>query len=263
MIKSCPANVEQNILKLSKEFLIDIEKLPKHIAFIMDGNGRWAQQRGQPRSIGHKAGVDTVKTLVKCFRALNIPIMTIFAFSTENWKRPKEEVDFLMNLFKDVIDRECRELKDNGVKVNFIGKLDDLSPLLQKKIDYIKAETSHNSKLLLNVAINYGGRTEILNAVKQIGEDLLDGKLDVNNISEQIFEKYLFTTDIPDPDLLIRTSGEMRISNYLLWQIAYSELWMTPICWPDFREEQLLKALQDYQHRQRKFGSTLSDGFGY
>ena len=253
---TCTTNTEKNILELARDISLDIKNLPKHIAFIMDGNGRWAQKHGKQRSVGHKAGVQTLKRLVKYFVALNIPVMTIYAFSTENWKRPREEVDFLMKLFKDVIDRECNELKDNGVRINFIGKTNELSPALQQKIAHIKEETMGNSRLILNVAVNYGARSEIMEAVKNIGKDLLAGNFKPDEIDEKMFENYLFTRGLPDPDLLIRTSGEMRISNYLLWQIAYTEFWTTDVCWPDFSQENLLEALKEYQQRNRRFGAT-------
>lgn len=244
------------IIKLANYMGVDLNNLPKHIAFIMDGNGRWATTKGKKRTFGHRSGVSIVKDLVKAFRYLNIPVMTVYAFSTENWKRSPQEVDFLMNLFEESIMKECKELKANGVRVRFIGKIHELRKNLKEKIEWIERETSSESKLTLNVAVNYGGRSEILEAVSKIAKDAQDGKINPENIDESLFSNYLYTANLPDPDLIVRTSGEMRISNYLLWQIAYSEIWVTETCWPDFNIPELLEAVLDFQNRDRRFGKA-------
>lgn len=241
-------------LKKAIDIGINLSKLPKHIGFIMDGNGRWAVRQGQDRSFGHRAGVKTVKNLVKCFRELGIPFMTIYAFSTENWNRPKSEVNFLMNLFSEVIEKECQELKKNGVRVRFIGRITELNQQLQEKLLWISKETESNSDLNLTVAFNYGGRAEIIDAVKNIVKEFQNGNLKIDEINDELFSKYLYTYNIPDPDLIIRTSGEIRVSNFLLWQIAYAEIFTTPICWPEFSVDDFLIALYEFQNRQRRFG---------
>ncbi len=241
-------------IELAKHLGVDLNRLPKHVAFIMDGNGRWANGKGKKRTFGHKSGVKVVKELVKAFRYLGIEVITVYAFSTENWKRTPEEVDFLMSLFEESIIKECKELKENGVRVRFIGKTEELRPKLREKINWIENETKDENKLVLNVAANYGGRTEILTAVSKIIDDVESGKLDKEKIDEKAFESYLYTANLPDPDLIIRTSGEMRISNYLLWQLAYSEIWVTETCWPDFNIPEFLEAIKEFQTRDRRFG---------
>lgn len=238
----------------AKENGVDLAKLPKHIALIMDGNGRWAKKKGEKRTFGHKNGVKVVKELVKTFRYLGINVMTLYAFSSENWKRTPQEVDFLMNLFEDSILKECNDLKANGVRVKFIGRIHELRPKLREKVEWIEKETKDQDKLILNIAINYGGRNEIIDAVKAITNDAINGKVDINNLDEKTFEQYLYTANLPDPELLIRTSGEIRVSNYLLWQIAYTELWVTETCWPDFKVADLVQAIFDFQNRDRRFG---------
>jgi undecaprenyl diphosphate synthase len=241
-------------VETAKSIGVDLKKLPRHVAFIMDGNGRWAKRRGEKRTYGHRSGVKVVKELVKAFRYLNIPVMTIYAFSTENWNRSPEEVDFLMHLFEDSIIKQCNELKENNVRVRFIGRVDELRPNLIEKIRWIENETREKSGLILNVAANYGGRNEIIDAVTKIVGDVEQGRITKENISEKLFESYLYTADLPDPDLIIRTSGELRISNYLLWQIAYSEIWVTKTCWPEFTVPEFLQSIYDFQNRERKFG---------
>jgi undecaprenyl diphosphate synthase len=241
-------------VEVARSLGIDTAKLPKHVAFIMDGNGRWAKRRGEKRTFGHRSGVKVVKELVKSFRYLNIPVMTIYAFSTENWNRSPEEVDFLMHLFEDSIIKQCKELKANNVRVRFIGRVDELRPNLLEKIRWIENETKEQTGLILNVAANYGGRNEIIDAVTKIVDDVEKGKIAKENINEKLFENYLYTANLPDPDLIIRTSGELRISNYLLWQIAYSEIWVTKTCWPEFTVPEFLQAIFDFQNRDRKFG---------
>jgi len=256
--KSSVEKIEpERSLEYAIENGVEVNNLPKHIAFIMDGNGRWAKSKGEKRNFGHKSGVRVVKELVKTFRYLNIPTITIYAFSSENWKRTPQEADFLMHLFEESIIKECTQLKNNGVRVKFIGRIDELRPNLKEKVRWIEQETAEQNKLSLNIAINYGGRNEILDAVKEISNNIFNGNIskeDINNIDEKFFEKYLYTSGLPDPELIIRTSGEMRISNYLLWQIAYSELWVTKTCWPDFGVKELTEALYDFQNRERRFG---------
>jgi len=224
--------------------------IPQHIAIIMDGNGRWAEQRGLPRVAGHKEGAESLRAVLRACAELGVKYLTVYAFSTENWSRPQEEVDFLMNLFSQTIDREIDELIKNGVRLNFLGRLEKFSESLRKKMYEAMEKTKGNDRITLNVMVNYGGRAEIVDAFNQI---LKEGRKEVD---EETLKQYLYTKDIPDPDLLIRTANEMRVSNFLLWQIAYSELYVTPVLWPDFRKEQLLAAIEDYQKRVRKFGKT-------
>ncbi|NLT96428.1 MAG: isoprenyl transferase [Clostridia bacterium] len=228
--------------------------LPKHIAIIMDGNGRWATNRGLPRVAGHRAGVETLKQIIEFCVEINISYLTVYAFSTENWKRPKEEVNTLMNLVVEYIERELDLLDRNGIKINPIGILDELP---EKTLEYIKKaaeKTKDNNKLVLNVALNYGGRAEITQAVKKICQKIANGEITPQDINEDLISRFLYTSNMPDPDLLIRPSGEMRLSNFLLWQIAYSELWVTNVLWPDFKPQHLINAIYDFQNRDRRFG---------
>lgn len=228
--------------------------LPLHIAIIMDGNGRWAKKRGLPRAAGHRAGMEAFKkTIISCIE-VGIKYLTVYAFSTENWKRPQEEVNFLMSLLVEYIEKELNELDKNGVRVHTIGNLTDLPSLAQQQINKAVKKTAGNNKLYLQIALNYGGRAEILQAVRQIGEDIESGKMTVGNINEQVFARYLYTNGIPDPDLLIRTSGELRISNFLLWQLAYTEFCSPDVLWPDFTAQHLYKAIYEYQNRDRRYG---------
>jgi undecaprenyl diphosphate synthase len=227
---------------------LDPAKLPQHVAVIMDGNGRWAKKRLLPHTSGHAAGVDSLKEMVRNCGDLGIPYLTAYAFSTENWKRPEDEVGFLWKLFAEVLAREVKELNQNGVRIQFIG---DRTPFGDKLLDIIndsEAKTAHNRKLTLNIAINYGGRQEILQAVQRIVKD------GVQEIDAETFSRYLYTAGQPDPDLMIRTSGEMRISNYLLWQMAYAEIHVTDTLWPDFRQPDFHQALLAFQNRNRRFG---------
>ncbi|WP_418790199.1 isoprenyl transferase [Phosphitispora sp. TUW77] len=233
---------------------LDSDKLPVHIAIIMDGNGRWATQRGLPRALGHRAGVDSLRDIVRTCSALGVGFLTVYAFSTENWKRPAEEVATLMDLLAEYLYKELNELNKNNVRVKTIGRIDELPVKSREALAMAEKETLRNTGLTLNLALNYGGRNEITEAVKQIGRDASAGKLNPDEIDENIISGYLYTAGIPDPDLLIRPSGEKRISNFLLWQVAYAEFWYSPVLWPDFRKEHLLEALVDYQNRQRRFG---------
>ncbi len=226
---------------------------PKHIAIIMDGNGRWAKKRNLPKIMGHRAGVEMVDVITEeCARA-GVKALTLYTFSSENWKRPKEEVDLLMALLKKSLEQNIAKIQKNNIKFNVIGRMNELSESLQSSISEAREMTSSNSGMVLTLALNYGGRQEIVDAVKAICSKAKD---DVENMSfgEKDFEKYLYTEGLPDLDLVIRTSGEMRISNFLLWQIAYAELYVTDTLWPDFNGEELKKALDEYEKRQRRFG---------
>ncbi|SMC65411.1 isoprenyl transferase [Sporomusa malonica] len=233
---------------------IDSARIPKHVAIIMDGNGRWAQKRGFPRTLGHRAGAETLREVVKASAEIGIQVLTAYAFSTENWRRPDEEVSLLMSLLADYLDNEIAELEQNNVQIRFIGKIDELAPTLQKKIEKAQAQTAHNTGLILNLAVNYGGRTEILRAVKIISEQVLNKELELQDINESTIEENLYTVNLPAPDLLIRPSGDFRISNFLLWQMAYTEFWFTEINWPDFKPEHLVQAIYEFQQRERRFG---------
>lgn len=228
--------------------------MPKHIAIIMDGNGRWAKKQGLPRTFGHQAGAETLRTIVKLCSQLGVQVLTAYAFSTENWKRPDEEVNFLMRLLSDYLDNEIDELNENQVRIRFIGNVSELADQLQQKIIHAQTVTNDNSGLILNLAVNYGGRLEITKAVQQISDKVRCGEIDSSVITEEIISQHLYTTGLPDPDILIRPGGDYRISNFLLWQLAYTELWFTDICWPDFKAEHLMQAIQNYQQRDRRFG---------
>jgi undecaprenyl diphosphate synthase len=224
--------------------------IPTHIAIIMDGNGRWALARGLPRMAGHRAGTENLRRVIEACVEFGIKYLTIYAFSTENWGRPQEEVRGLMKIFEDVIDRELQELNQQGVQLRHIGRLDRLSPVFRRKVLHALELTRHNDRLILNVAFNYGGRDEIVNAIQHM---IKDG-VKFEEVSVDLVNQYLFTAGVPDPDLIIRTSGELRGSNFLLWQGAYSEWYFPPVYWPDFDKEQLRLALEEYSHRERRYG---------
>ncbi|AFZ31210.1 isoprenyl transferase [Gloeocapsa sp. BRSZ] len=232
------------------------ERLPKHVAVIMDGNGRWAKHRGLPRIMGHKRGVDVLKDLLRCCRDWGVAALTAYAFSTENWGRPLEEVDFLMTLFERVLRKELREMIEEDVRIQFVGNLSALPRSLQAEIARAVAETQHNRGIQFTVATNYGGRQEILDACRAIAHQVQQGLLQPDDIDEALFERHLYTAGIGDPDLLIRTSGEMRISNFLLWQMAYAEIYITETLWPDFDRAEFHRALCSYQQRDRRFGKV-------
>ncbi|MBY7143637.1 isoprenyl transferase [Virgibacillus sp. NKC19-3] len=232
----------------------DLENTPDHVAIIMDGNGRWAKKRGLPRIAGHREGVRVVKDIVKTASNHNVQILTLYTFSTENWKRPKSEVDFIMKLPKEFLDVYLPELIENNVRLDTIGEVEALPKDTKKVIQYAKDKTKNNDGLLLNFALNYGSRFEIMQAIKQIMTDIDGSKLSVEAVDEEIFSKYLYTQGISDPDLLIRTSGEQRLSNFLLWQLAYTEFWFTDVLWPDFNEETFQQAIHEYQLRKRRYG---------
>ena len=235
---------------------IDKDKLPTHIAIIMDGNGRWAKKKLLNRISGHMKGVDAVREVVTTCRELGIKILTLYAFSIENWRRPKEEVKALMGLLNDYLQKERGKMIKNNIRLSAIGRLEDLPPAVQATLQETMKMTKHCDGMTLNLALSYGGRAEILHAAKGIISDLREGKMKPEELTEQRFSQYLWTWGLPDPDLLIRTSGEFRISNFLLWQIAYTELYVTETLWPDFNREELLKAIADYQSRERRFGLT-------
>ncbi|MBN2057939.1 MAG: isoprenyl transferase [Candidatus Saganbacteria bacterium] len=228
---------------------MDPQNIPQHIAVIMDGNGRWAKAKGLPRIAGHREGAESLRAVLKACAEFGVKYLTVYAFSTENWRRPDEEVEFLMELFSNTIDNEIDELMENKVKLHFLGRLDRFSDELRKKMSASTAKTKGNDRITLNVMVNYGGRAEIVDAVNE----LLSSK---KKVTEQDIQDHLYTRNVPDPDLLIRTASEMRVSNFLLWQIAYAELFVTPTLWPDFRRNQLKEAIEDYQKRVRKFGQT-------
>lgn len=232
------------------------ELLPQHVAVIMDGNGRWAKRQGLPRFMGHKRGVDTLKDLLRCCQDWGIQALTAYAFSTENWKRPQEEVDFLMTLFQRVLRQELREMVEENVQIKFVGNLQVLPESLQKEISRSMEETKDNRGIRFSVATNYGGRQEILQACQAIAKQVQLGLLQPDEINEQVFESHLYTAGITDPDLLIRTSGEMRLSNFLLWQMAYGEIYITDTLWPDFDRTEFHRALCAYQQRERRFGKV-------
>ncbi|NWF93174.1 MAG: isoprenyl transferase [Syntrophaceae bacterium] len=235
---------------------IDREKLPHHIAIIMDGNGRWAKKKNLSRISGHIKGVDAVREVVTACRELGIKVLTLYAFSVENWRRPKEEVTALMALLKEYLVKETEEMIRNNIRLSAIGRLEDLPLDVQNTLRETMKKTGHCDGMILNLALSYGGRSEILHAVQEILSDYQNGRVRPEEINVQRFSQYLWTHGIPDPDLLIRTSGEFRISNFLLWQIAYTELYVTETHWPDFDRKELLKAIADYQSRERRFGLT-------
>lgn len=234
---------------------IDINNIPGHVAIIMDGNGRWAKNRGLPRVAGHRAGIKAIKEVTRIADKIDIKILTLYAFSTENWKRPKNEVKFLMNLPQEFLIKDIDELIERNVQIKVIGFNEKVPAHTLKAIREAEEKTKNNTGLILNFALNYGSRDEIINATKAIANDVLLGKLGENSINEEIISQYLLTKDYPDPDLLIRTGGEQRISNFLLWQLAYAELWFTPVYWPEFNQNDFLRAIYDYQKRSRRFGA--------
>lgn len=232
------------------------DRLPQHVAVIMDGNGRWAKRRGIPRIMGHRQGVDALKGLLRCCDDWGIQALTAYAFSTENWGRPIEEVEFLMTLFERVLMRELKEMMEENVCIQFVGNLTALPQSLQAQIERAMTQTQNNTGIKFTVATNYGGREEILQACRAIANQVQHGQIQPDDINEALFSKYLYTANVGDPDLLIRTSGEMRLSNFLLWQIAYAELYITESFWPDFDREAFHQALLAYQQRERRFGKV-------
>lgn len=238
--------------------IISKERLPKHVAIIMDGNGRWAEKHAFPRVRGHRKGAESVRTIVTSSRKLGIEYLTLYAFSEENWKRPPHEVNALMKLLGSFLKRELKEMKENGIRLNVIGRTDKLPATTREVLSDTIAQTSHGERMVLTLALSYGGRQEILDAVRSLAQKVKSGILDPGDITEDQFSGSLYTNGMPDPDLLIRTSGEYRISNFLLWQISYSEIYITPTLWPDFGEPEFLKAISEYQLRDRRFGAVVA-----
>jgi undecaprenyl diphosphate synthase len=231
-------------------------EIPKHIAIIMDGNGRWAKKRGLPRVAGHKRGVDTVKEIVEACAEIGVKFLTLYTFSTENWKRPKDEVSTLMRLLLNSLRNRVNELNDNDIRLTTIGNIDALPVAVRKQLEFDIERTKNNKKMVLNLALSYSGRWELLEAIKQITDSAVQGKIKSKDIDEKIVSSFLTTKDIPDPDLVIRTSGEFRVSNFLLWQIAYSEFIITETLWPDFSKFDLYDAIKIFQKRERRFGKV-------
>ena len=233
---------------------INMDKVPAHIAIIMDGNGRWAKSRFMPRTYGHKVGVETIRKVVKECSRLGVKYLTLYAFSTENWKRPKEEVSALMGLLVKYLRNELEELHKNNVKILTIGDISKLPQACIEELDHAKEKTKDNTGLVMSLALNYGGRNDLVNAVKNISQEVVDGKISVDDIGDDLISSHLSTKESPDPDLVVRTSGEQRLSNFLLWELAYSEFYFADIHWPDFDEKELQKAIFAYQSRDRRFG---------
>ena len=250
-VRSMPAKVSMNVDGL------DMDNIPQHVAIIMDGNGRWAKARGKIRTQGHKVGAETLKTIVRAADTLGIKAITAYAFSTENWKRPVTEVHFIMELLSRYLTSEIEEFKENNVQVRFMGSREGLPDIVIEKMDHAIEETKNDTGIILNLAINYGGQAEILHAVKSIAQQVADGTLKVEDIDAPVFENNLYPKGLPAPDLLIRTGGDLRVSNFLLWQIAYSEIWTTQVFWPDFTPDMLVEAIKMYQKRERRFGGLV------
>jgi len=237
---------------------VDHERLPKHVAVIMDGNGRWAKKKGISRLRGHEKGADAVRAIVRASREIGIPWLTLYAFSEENWKRPTREVQSLMKLLKRFLKMESKEMQENGIRLQTIGRVHKLPNDTQKVLLDTIEKTASNRKMVLTLALSYGGRQEIIDAIRQITEKVQSGRITAADISEQLVSSCLYTAGMPEPDLLIRTSGEYRISNFLLWQIAYTEIYITPTLWPDMGKDEFLAAISDFQNRERRFGGTVS-----
>ncbi|KGF96464.1 Undecaprenyl diphosphate synthase [Prochlorococcus marinus str. MIT 9302] len=237
---------------------IDKQKVPEHVAIIMDGNGRWATKKGLPRSFGHKQGVNVLKEIIKVSKNLGCKVLTVYAFSTENWTRPTKEVNFLINLFSEVLKNEIKKINEESTKIKFIGNLTPFPENLKKIISSSESLTKNNNEFLFNVCVNYGGRQEIVKVAKELALKSSSGKIKPSAIDEELFNSELLTRGIKDPELLIRTSGEKRLSNFLLWQLAYSEIYISDVLWPEFNENEFLKAIIDYQSRNRRFGGIES-----
>ena len=248
--------ITERNLELSKD--IDKRRIPQHIAIIMDGNGRWATKKGLPRSFGHNKGVSVLKEIIKASKNLGCRVLTVFAFSTENWARPSKEVDYLINLFGKVLRKEIDEIHAESIKIKFIGDLSPFPETLKLILQSAESRTQNNQDFTLNVCVNYGGRQEIVKVAKEIALKSFNGEIKASEVNEELFNSELLTKGVKDPELLIRTSGEKRISNFLLWQLAYSEIYITDVLWPDFNEVEFLKAIIDYQSRNRRFGGIES-----
>ena len=237
---------------------LDMNNIPQHIAIIMDGNGRWAKAQGKVRTFGHQAGAETLKTIVRAADKLGVKVVSAYAFSTENWKRPATEVSFIMELLSRYLTNEIDEFNENNVQVRFIGSREGLPEIVKQKMDHAIEATKGNTGIILNLAINYGGQAEILHAVRSIAAEAAAGKLAVEDIDNKVVEDHLYTQGLPAPDLLIRPGGDLRISNFLLWQIAYAEIWTTKTFWPDFTPDHLVEAILAFQGRERRFGGLVS-----
>jgi len=246
-----PGSIEQSLVDK-----IDLKRLPRHVAVIMDGNGRWARARKLPRVEGHRAGIDAVREIVETAARLELPVITLYAFSVENWKRPRYEVATLMMLLKEYLRKELATLMENNIRFTPIGRVEGLDPSVQRELRYAEEETAKNTGLLFQIALNYGGRAEIVDTCNRIMALLREREMSDAVIDEQFFADHLYTADIDDPDLLIRTSGELRVSNFLLWQIAYAEIYVTKVFWPDFRRRHLFEAIIDFQSRERRYGGV-------
>ena len=234
---------------------LDRTRLPRHVAIIMDGNGRWARGRGLPRVMGHRAGIKSVRVAAELAREVGLEVLTLYAFSVENWKRPAAEVSTLMRLLNEYLRRELSTLMKNEIRLNVLGDFEGLPAFVQRQLERVMKETAENRGMTLNLALNYGGRSEIVHAARCIAEQVKAGKLKTSSLDEELFSRFLYTAGQPDPDLLIRTSGEHRISNFLLWQTSYAELYLTPKFWPEFGKADFLEALREYQRRERRFGA--------
>jgi undecaprenyl diphosphate synthase len=235
---------------------IDNDKIPMHVAIIMDGNGRWAKKKGLPRIAGHREGMKVINEIVRTANGLGIKVLTLYAFSTENWKRPKQEVDFLMKLPERFLTKELPSLIEENVKVRLMGSKEDLPKHTLAAVETAIEQTKNNTGLILNFALNYGSRIEIIKAIQEIAADVAAGHVTTTEINDELLTSHLMTNDLPDPDLLIRTSGEIRLSNFMLWQLAYSEFWFTEVLWPDFTEQHFLEAIEVYQKRGRRYGGV-------
>jgi undecaprenyl diphosphate synthase len=235
---------------------LDPESIPRHVAIIMDGNGRWAKRQGKPRLFGHKNGVNSVQEIVECAGDLGVEVLTLYAFSTENWKRPADEVGGLMGLLKIYLQKELSKMLKNSIRLTCIGDIAKLPKDVRDVLENTMRQTKNNTKLTLNLALSYGGRAEIVQAIQKISEDVCNGHLELSAIDEELIASRLYTADLPDPDLLIRTGGEARLSNFLLWQASYSEIYFTDTMWPDFRRNAFCGAIAEFQHRERRYGKT-------
>ena len=247
---------------MSAKALAGASSDPVHVAVIMDGNGRWARERGLPRSKGHEAGAESVRAVVRACRDHGVRYLTLYAFSVENWRRPREEVQGLMGLLRRFMEHEEPLLHEQQIRLRIMGRLEDLPRLVQKKLTRVMEKTAHYDAGQLILALSYGGRTEIATAARRIAEEVRDGVLDPSDVDEKVFAQHLYLPDVPDPDLMIRTSGEMRLSNFLLWQLSYAELYTTPVLWPDFREPAFAAAIDAYRSRSRRFGGILPETEG-
>ncbi len=252
--KQLPAKSTQRDVDINRE-----EKIPSHIAIIMDGNGRWAKRRSLPRIAGHREGMKNVRKITRSACDLGVNVLTLYAFSTENWKRPKTEVDFLMSLPEQFLNSFLPELMERNIRVETIGEIEALPESTRKALDNAIETTKQNTGLILNFAMNYGGRAELVNAMQKIAHDVQQGQLSVEAIDEHRINQYLMTSHLPEPDLLIRTSGEIRLSNFMLWQLAYAEFWFTDVHWPDFTEATLIEAIRGYQSRNRRYGGLKGE----